>query len=183
MVQAAHKTGKLQGYRIQLYFVHSNTGRFILISTNTNICNKKTKGPTLMELLTATGKLKKIILTTINVRCVHHGWHDTHRYDIQILATHALTWVHRYSSLLQRSVPFGQRGHMAMVGRISGLWHILKEKTEGLMSGDLEGHSINPYPTAFPYRNGMVLHFYQQQESSTTKTVHKVIKKGLKTYV
>ena len=43
--------------------------------------------------------------------------------------------------------------------------------------------SINPYPTAFPYGNGMVLHFYKQQESSTTKTVHKVINKGLKTYV
>ena len=42
---------------------------------------------------------------------------------------------------------------------------------------------VNPYPTAFPYGNGMVLHFYQQQESSTTKTVHKVINKGLKTYV
>ena len=42
---------------------------------------------------------------------------------------------------------------------------------------------INPYPTAFPYGNGMVLHFYQQQESSTTKTVHKVINKRLKTYV
>ena len=37
---------------------------------------------------------------------------------------------------------------------------------------------IIPYPTAFPYGNGMVLHFYQQQESSTTKTVHKVINKG-----
>ena len=47
------------------------------------------------------------------------------------------------------------------------------------------GHrtKLKPYPTAFPYGNGMVLHFYQQQESSTTKTVHKVIKKGLKTYV
>ena len=42
---------------------------------------------------------------------------------------------------------------------------------------------INPYPTAFPYGNGMVLHFYQQQESSTTKTVHKVINNGLKAYV
>ena len=42
---------------------------------------------------------------------------------------------------------------------------------------------FNPYPTAFPYGNGMVLHFYQQLESSTTKTVHKVINKGLKTYV
>ena len=46
--------------------------------------------------------------------------------------------------------------------------------------GDL---TINPYPTAFPYGNGMVLHFYQQQDSSTTKTVHKVINKRLKTYV
>ena len=42
---------------------------------------------------------------------------------------------------------------------------------------------FNPYPTAFPYGNGMILHFYQQQESSTTKTVHRVINKGLKTYV
>ena len=42
---------------------------------------------------------------------------------------------------------------------------------------------FNPYPTAFPYGNGMVLHFYQQQESSTTKTVPKVINTGLKTYV
>ena len=42
---------------------------------------------------------------------------------------------------------------------------------------------FNPYPTAFPYGNGMVLHFYQQQENSTTKTVHKVINRGLKAYV
>ena len=47
---------------------------------------------------------------------------------------------------------------------------------------DLLSHII-PYPTEFPYGNGMVLHFYQQQESSTTKTVHKVINKRLKTYV
>ena len=55
------------------------------------------------------------------------------------------------------------------------------------------GDPNNPYPTAFPYGNGMILpfpygngmilHFYQQQESSTTKTVHKVINKRLKTYV
>ena len=45
--------------------------------------------------------------------------------------------------------------------------------------GNLQMAKINPYPTG----NGMVLHFYQQQESSTTKTVHKVINKGLKAYV
>jgi len=37
-----------------------NTGHFIMFSMITNIYNKKTKGPTLMELFTATGKLKKI---------------------------------------------------------------------------------------------------------------------------
>jgi hypothetical protein len=36
-----------------------STGRFIMSSVITNIYNKKTKGPTLMKLFTATGKLKK----------------------------------------------------------------------------------------------------------------------------
>ena len=38
------------------------TGRFIMFSVITNIYNKKTKGPTLMELFTATGELKKFFL-------------------------------------------------------------------------------------------------------------------------
>ena len=50
-----------------------NIGHFIMFSVVTNICNKKTKGPTLMEFFTATGKLKKFFFTTRNVRCVHHG--------------------------------------------------------------------------------------------------------------
>ena len=45
------------------------------------------------------------------------------------------------------------------------------------------GKLINPYPTAFSYGNCTVLHLYQQQESNTTKTVHNVINKRLKTYV
>ena len=36
------------------------TGCFVMLSMVTNIYNKKTKGPTLMELFTATGKLKKV---------------------------------------------------------------------------------------------------------------------------
>jgi len=35
------------------------TGRFIMFSVITNIYIRKTKGPTLMEFFTATGKLKK----------------------------------------------------------------------------------------------------------------------------
>jgi len=47
------------------------TGRFIMFSVITNIYNNKTKGPTSVQLFTATGKLKKFFLTTIAVRCVH----------------------------------------------------------------------------------------------------------------
>jgi hypothetical protein len=60
---------------------HTHTHRtFIMFSVITNIYNKKTKGPTLMELFTAPGKLKKLlILTNWDVRCVHHGvtWHTS----------------------------------------------------------------------------------------------------------
>ena len=45
--------------KFQLYG-KENTGRFIIFSVITNIYNKKTKGPTLTELFTATGKLKKV---------------------------------------------------------------------------------------------------------------------------
>jgi hypothetical protein len=38
---------------------YTHTRLFIMFSVITNIYNKKTKGPTLMELFTATGKLKK----------------------------------------------------------------------------------------------------------------------------
>jgi hypothetical protein len=48
-------------------------GRIIMFSVNTNIYNKKTKGTTLMEMFTATGKLKTFFLATRDVRCVHHG--------------------------------------------------------------------------------------------------------------
>jgi hypothetical protein len=40
--------------------IYTTTGRFIMFSVITNIYNKKTKGPALMELFTATGKLKKV---------------------------------------------------------------------------------------------------------------------------
>jgi len=51
------------------------TGRFIMLSVITNIYNKKTKGPTLIELFTATGKLKEFgfFFTTSDVRCMHQG--------------------------------------------------------------------------------------------------------------
>jgi len=68
------------------------TGHFIMFSMITNIYNKTTKRPTLMEFFTATGNF---FFTTRDVRCVHHGWHGTHRYDIQVLATHASTLLTR----------------------------------------------------------------------------------------
>ena len=80
---------KFMIYLTMIFIYIGYTGRFIMFSVITNIYNKKTKGPTFMELFTATGKLTKFFsLTTRDVRCVHHGWHGTHRYDIQVLATH-----------------------------------------------------------------------------------------------
>ena len=103
-------------YHAPNFLMPSCAWHFIMFSVITNIYNKKTKGPTWIELFTATGKLKRVFfLTTRDVRCVHHRWRGTLRYDIQALATHASTLVHRYSSLLQWYVPLGQRGHVAMV--------------------------------------------------------------------
>ena len=47
-----------------------------MFSVITNIYNKKTKGPTLMEFFTATGKLKKFFL--IDVCRVTRGAHVEH---------------------------------------------------------------------------------------------------------
>ena len=72
--------------------------------------------------------------------------------------------------------------HLWFTSTVSGTVHAGCSQNETI--ANVSPFSLfNPYPTAFPYGNGMVLHFYQQQESSTTKTVHKVINKGLKTYV
>ena len=69
--------------------------------------------------------------------------------------------------------------------RISGdcVIHLDPSDSKNCSVRYIDNWSVNPYPTAFPYGNGMLLHFYQQQESSTTKTVHRVINKGLKAYV
>ena len=90
-----------------------------MFSVITNIYNKKTKGPTFMELFTATGKLKRFFFQLAMFDVCTTG--DTAHIDtiFKLLPhTRASTWVHRYTSLLQRSVPLGQRGHVAMVGRI-----------------------------------------------------------------
>ena len=52
-VTNSHRYMEVCGYNL------INTGRFIMFSVITTIYNKKTKGPTLMELFIATGKLKK----------------------------------------------------------------------------------------------------------------------------
>ena len=43
------------------------TGRFIMFSVITNIYNKKTKGLTLMEFFTATGKLIFVVVVVVVV--------------------------------------------------------------------------------------------------------------------
>ena len=44
--------------RVDVWCWVPHTGRFVMFSEITNIYNQKTKGPALMELFTAIGKLK-----------------------------------------------------------------------------------------------------------------------------
>jgi hypothetical protein len=88
-----------------------NTGRFIMFFVITNIHNKKTNGPSLLEMFIDTGKLKNIFFD--NYRCSCQKKYK-HQHNIQVLATHASIWVNRYSSLLQSSVSVGQREHVLM---------------------------------------------------------------------
>jgi hypothetical protein len=86
-----------------------------MFSVITNIHNKESKWSTLMELFIATGTLKTFYWH-LEMFDVHHGWHGSHPYGIQVLSKHVSLWVHRYSSLLKLSVPLGQRNHVAIVG-------------------------------------------------------------------
>ena len=136
---------------------HDNTGHFIVFSMITNIYNKKTKGPTLMELITATGKLFLFIhfillffiYETRDVRCVHRGWHGTNRYDIQVLATHTSTYVYQYFSLLQWSVAFRSARSCGSGGtNTQSLTYPQRKKSQGVMSGDFGDHSFSGW--SFP---------------------------------
>jgi hypothetical protein len=91
-----------------------------MFSVITNIYKKKTKGPTLMELFTDTGQLEKVssFFTTIAVRCVHHRWHGTHRYDIQVLATHASIWTLLLAQTLSFSILFIPRTNCPVCRRL-----------------------------------------------------------------
>jgi hypothetical protein len=88
------------------------TGRFVMFSMITNIYNKKTKGPTLMELFTATGELKSFFWQLEIFGVCTTG--DTEHIDtIFRFLQHTSTWAHRCSLLLQWSVHLGQRVHVS----------------------------------------------------------------------
>jgi hypothetical protein len=106
-----------------------NTGHFIVFSMITNIYNKKTKGPTLMELITATGKLFFlffIYLFIFNIKLEMFGvctMGDTAQINT-IFKFLPHTCQHRCIDVFHcynDSLPLGQRGHVAVVGQILGL--------------------------------------------------------------
>ena len=72
------------------------TGCFIRFSVITNIYNKKTKGPTLMELFRATEKLIYIYIYILQLEMVNvYTIGNTAHIDtiFQVLVTHASKWV------------------------------------------------------------------------------------------
>ena len=62
-----------------------------MFSVITNIYNKKTKGPTLMEFFTITGKRKKFFFWQLEMFDLCTTGPRVTRHTIQILATHAST--------------------------------------------------------------------------------------------
>ena len=64
-------TGRFIIQGVSLYRAFHYTGRFIMFSVITKVYDRKTKGPTLMELFIATGKLGTFFFITRDVRCVH----------------------------------------------------------------------------------------------------------------
>ena len=61
-----------------------------MFSVITNIYNKKTKGPTLIELFTATGKMKRFFLQLEMLMCAPHIQvlpHTRHHGDAYVART------------------------------------------------------------------------------------------------
>jgi hypothetical protein len=72
-----------------------------MFSVITNIYDRKTIGPTLIDLFAAEEKLKKFPFDNKRFSMCAPRVTLTHRYDIQVLAKHVSIWVHKYSSLMQ----------------------------------------------------------------------------------
>jgi hypothetical protein len=86
-----------------------------MFSVITNIYNKKTKGPTLMELFTATRKLKKFFWQLEMFDVCTTG-------DINRMLKFLPHSVNMGASILfTAAVTLGQHGHVEMVGRTSAL--------------------------------------------------------------
>jgi hypothetical protein len=130
----------------------SYRGRFIMLSVIRNIYNKKIKGPTLMELFTTTGKL---VPPLHNYRCSMCAPRVTRHTSI------------RYSSSCNTRVNMGAsifftaamiRAFRSARSRGNGgtnTWSLTypqRKNSQGVMSGDLGGHSINgwSFPDARP---------------------------------
>ena len=71
-----------------------------MFSVIKNIYNKKTKGPTLMELFTATGKLFFFYKLEMFDLC-------THRYYIQVLATPKKNFFFSFPVAVNNSIKVG----------------------------------------------------------------------------
>jgi hypothetical protein len=103
----------------------TNTGHFIMFCMITNIYNKKTEGPTLMELLRATGKLNKFFFWQLEMFDVWTTGDMAHIDTVFQFLPHLSTWVHRYSSLLQWSMPKGTDhcSSALQVTRHTSIWY------------------------------------------------------------
>ena len=129
--------------QLPITFSHKSTGWFIKFSVITNIYDKITKGPSLMEFFTDTGKLKKFFLTTRDVRCAPWmAWRTSIRYSsscqkrinmgASIFITAAM--IHAFRSA--RSCGNGGTNTQSLT-------YPQRKKSQGVIPGDLGCQSIS----------------------------------------
>jgi hypothetical protein len=108
-------------YQCKVWFLHTEIYRvFHNVLCDYKYLKQENQRTYLSGIVHNHRKTVSLFLTTRDVWCVHHGWHGTHWYNIQVTATHMSASVHWYSSLLQSSVPLGT-DHCSSAFRLGSL--------------------------------------------------------------
>ena len=125
-----------------------------MFSVITNICNKKTKGPTLMELFTATGKLKKFFSLSLSFSLF-----DSYRCSMSAPRVTRHTSI-RYSSSCHTRVNIGAsifftaamiRAFRSARSRKAGPLRTLHEMHVAQYSCDIPTHKTTSPPPERPF--------------------------------
>ena len=124
-----------------------------MFSVITNICNKKIKGPTLMEMFTVTGKLKTFFFWQLesSICAPRVTRHPSIRYSSSCHTRVNMSASIFYTDALIPAFSSARSGGNGGTNTRS-LTYPPRKKSQGVMSGDFGGHSVSGwlFPDARP---------------------------------